>query len=213
MVSLVDEQQGTSKSTSSESFGTFDEVIQVDPSYKPSSDKTDGMPLSWANGNWISLKLFKFVFHIFMHIRTGDEFLQLNRNQSFKTLSSFDFEKLMEAIDRVEKKIDTVQSKVIGKIDSVALKMEESFKNDLPLRATQHADYHRWIVESNFGSVSCDSVDKLVATNTALSEKTIAISMVSTFFNSIMDIYFILYYCFPPQVFFISERYKSSKIN
>ena len=64
LVSLVDEQQGTSKSMSSESFGTFDEVIQVDPSYKPSSDKTDGMPLSWANGNWISLKLFKFVFHI-----------------------------------------------------------------------------------------------------------------------------------------------------
>ena len=38
-----------------------------------------------------------------MHIRTGGEFLQLNRNHSFKTLSSFDFQKLMEAIARVEK--------------------------------------------------------------------------------------------------------------
>ena len=92
------------------------------------------------------------------------------------------------------KKIDTVQSNVIGKIDSDALKMEESFKNDLPLRVTQHADSHIWIVEINFGSVSCDSVDKLVATNTALSEKIIAISMVSNFLNSIMDIYFILFY-------------------
>ena len=46
LVSLVYEQQGTRKSTSSESFDTFDEVIQVESSYKPSSDKTDAMPLS-----------------------------------------------------------------------------------------------------------------------------------------------------------------------
>ena len=102
-----------------------------------------------------------------MHFRTGGELLQLNRNQSLKTLSSFNFEKIRDHWSS-RKKIDTVQSKVIGKIDSVALKMEESFKNDLPLRATKHADYQRWIVEAHFGSVSCDSVDKLVATNTAL---------------------------------------------
>jgi hypothetical protein len=59
--------------------------------------------------------------------------------------------------------------------------MEESFKNDLPLKATKHANYHRWIVESNFGSVSCDTVEKLIATNTALSDKTIAISMVRSY--------------------------------
>ena len=32
--------------------------------------------------------------------------------------------------------------------------------------------------------------------------------MVSNYLNSIMDIYFILYYYFSPQVFFISERHK-----
>ena len=64
LVSLVDEQQGTRESTSSESFGTFDEVIQVELSYKPSSEKTDGMSLSWANGNWIS---FKRLLHSFSY--------------------------------------------------------------------------------------------------------------------------------------------------
>jgi hypothetical protein len=56
--------------------------------------------------------------------------------------------------------------------------MEESFKNDLPIKANMHANYHRWIVESNFGSVSSDTVEKLIATNTTLSDKKIAISMV-----------------------------------
>ena len=33
--------------------------------------------------------------------------------------------------------------------------------------------------------------------------------MVSNYLNSIMDIYFILYYYFSPQVFFISERHQN----
>ena len=60
----------------------------------------------------------------------------------------------MIAIEQVEKKLDGFGSKVIEKLDSVSKRMEESLKNDLPIKANMHANYHRWIVESNFG-VSC----------------------------------------------------------
>ncbi|KAK4005655.1 hypothetical protein OUZ56_010697 [Daphnia magna] len=150
------------------SFPTCDEFTRLDAVYTRSLNRHNDTPLSWANG--------------------GD-LLQLNGYQSSQAFSSFDVQTLMRAIEQVEKKLDGLGSTVIEKLDSVSKRMEESFKNDLPLKATKHANYHRWIVESNFGIVSCDTVEKLIATNTALSDKTIAISM----------------------VFFISERYKASK--
>ena len=123
--------------------------------------------------------LLSSVFILLKPFCTGGDLLQLNGYQSSKAFSSFDdVQTLMRAIEQVEKKLDGLGSKVIEKLDSVSKRMEESFKNDLPLKANKHANYHRWIVESNFGSVSCDSVEKLIATNTALSDKTIAISMV-----------------------------------
>ncbi|EFX63913.1 hypothetical protein DAPPUDRAFT_334825 [Daphnia pulex] len=119
------------------SFTTFDEFTRLDAVYTPSSNRNKDNPLSWANG--------------------GD-LLQLNGYQSSKAFSSFDVQTLMRAIEQVEKKLDWLGSKVMEKLDSVSKRMEESFKNDLPLKATKHANYHRWIVESNFGSVSCDTV-------------------------------------------------------
>jgi hypothetical protein len=122
--------------------------------------------------------LLSNVFILLKPFRTGGDLLQLNGYQSSQAFSSFDVQTLMRAIEQVEKKLDGLGSTVIEKLDSVSKRMEESFKNDLPLKATKHANYHRWIVESNFGSVTCDTVEKLIATNTALSDKTIAISMV-----------------------------------
>jgi hypothetical protein len=154
--------------------------------------------------------LLSSVFILLKPFRTGGDLLQLNGYQSSQAFSSFDVQTLMRAIEQVEKKLDGLGSTVIEKLDSVSKRMEESFKNDLPLKATKHANYHRWIVESNFGSVSCDTVEKLIATNTALSDKTIAISMVRSCSFSFK---FQNYICilFSPQVFFISERYKASK--
>jgi hypothetical protein len=45
----------------------------------------------------------------------------------------------MRAIEQVEKKLDGLGSKVIEKLDSVSKRMEESFKNDFPIKANMHS--------------------------------------------------------------------------
>jgi hypothetical protein len=83
--------------------------------------------------------LLSSVFILLKPFRTGGDLLQLNGYQSSKAFASFDVQTLMRAIEQVEKKLDGLGSKVIEKLDSVSKRMEESFKNDFPIKANMHS--------------------------------------------------------------------------
>lgn len=104
-----------------------------------------------------------------------------------------------------------MEKNIDDKLNFVVKKMEEVLKHDLPFKASQHFEYHKLMVETNFSNVTCDSVEKLIAMNVALTEKSLSVSMVSFFHMHVLSIYIYMADSFFVRFLYISERYKASK--